>query len=199
VARTVLAKFHMRQALLVALTICVAIDVEADVWSRAFIETSPGLNTDVAEVRDGTLLVVEQNLGGPCVARLKHDSVDRQCYGFPNENSGGSVAAAQDGYFIYGSSYRNGQSIDSGFVFRIDSAGNLKWSQRYVGSDDVRFLRAVATSDGGLVVVGSMGRLTLRSGVYGLVALAMKIDGAGKIQWQRTFDTSGADVFADVT
>ena len=140
----------------------------------------------MAEVRDGTLLVVEQNLGGPCVARLKHDGVDRQWWLASGKTAVEVSRQRKDGYFIYGSSYRVGQSIDSGFRLPGSTAKGVEMVTAVCrGLTMIRFLRAVAAQ---ATVVssssGSTGRLTLRSGVYGLVALAMKIDGAGKIQWQ---------------
>src|SRR6476469_8934175 len=130
-----LASRHMRKMLLGAVIVCVATDISADVWSRSFTPSTPGSVTALAQVRDGSVVVIENTFGGPCIASLHGETAGAECIGAGNHADGGRIALGTDGYFIYGSSYRPNESIKTGFVFRVDAAGKVKWARRYVYSD----------------------------------------------------------------
>ncbi|MGZ8829610.1 MAG: hypothetical protein ACXW2Q_04455, partial [Thermoanaerobaculia bacterium] len=180
--------------------VVVAATALGDVWSRSFKVSTFGTFSDIALSRDGGVQTILQTLGGPCIVRLSRAgaAIEGACYGGTNENNGGHFAFSPDGFFVYGQSFKQPSPHESAFVFHFDAHGKLLWARRYAAEDDVTVVSAAATADGGLILAGSVGRIIDQGGVRGEKALAFKLDRAGKIEWQRTFDTSETDGFTSV-
>ena len=70
-------------------------------------------------------------------------------------------------------------------------ASSKMWTQTYGGSDNDFALSLVATSDGGYVIAGTIGKTfdNLLSGDYWL----LKLDSDGNEQWNQTYDGTGKD------
>jgi len=77
----------MRAYIAWIVSIFVAVNVAADVWSRSFKVEPPGYTTDIVQAPDGSILVTRAGLGGPCVTRFVRDTVETNCYGHVDENS----------------------------------------------------------------------------------------------------------------
>lgn len=83
-----------------------------------------------------------------------------------------------------------------GWLVKLDASGNLVWEQNYGGEEADIILDMLATSDGGLLLIGYSksltGDLAGNNGLNDLWALKLSIDGA--IEWSENFGGS-ADEF----
>lgn len=83
-----------------------------------------------------------------------------------------------------------------GWLVKLDASGNLVWEQNYGGEEADIILDLLATSDGGLLLIGYSksltGDLAGNNGLNDLWALKLSIDGA--IEWSENFGGS-ADEF----
>ncbi|WP_157044857.1 hypothetical protein [Chloroflexus aggregans] len=79
---------------------------------------------------------------------------------------------------------------DDMLAVKLDSAGNLQWSRTYgrAGVLDEGGTAVVQTLDGGFLLTGN----TYNSS-SGFDAYMLKIDGAGNVQWSRTYDGGGGE------
>jgi hypothetical protein len=73
------------------------------------------------------------------------------------------------------------------FAIRFDAAGEVVWSKTYGAAEADAAYAAVATSDGGFLVVGE----TSSFGATFTATWALKLAANGNVQWQRVFDQGG--------
>ena len=91
---------------------------------------------------------------------------------------------ADGGYMLAGSGVPTGTQHLGGFLMKTDSAGNTVWTQMHSVNplDEIAFC-ALATSDGGYVLAGSLANLD--SALIGLQITRM--DSLGTVLWERTY------------
>jgi len=95
-----------------------------------------------------------------------------------------------------------GRGAYDGWVVRIDSAGNRVWDATYGGTQDDQLYGALATSDGGFLLVGwsksgGDGNKTAPSR-GGMDAWVVKIDANGNKQWDQSYGGNSDDAFTDI-
>jgi hypothetical protein len=100
-----------------------------------------------------------------------------------------SICGATDGGFVL-AGYKGvlGQ-MDTAYLMRYNSAGQIQWAKTYVNAGGSNFWKVRATADGGFVAAGAANLSSI--GTTGTV-LILKTDSAGNTTWQQTpgFTTS---------
>lgn len=107
------------------------------------------------------------------------------------DNEGLSIIQAKDrGYAVAGGTL-NTRGGEAFFVFKMDSVGNLKWTD-VLGADTAvgTGYSIIQAKDGGYAITGQ----TLAYGAGGFDVYVVKLDSLGKLQWTRTVGGSGIDV-----
>ncbi len=107
--------------------------------------------------------------------------LNRGVYG---DNEGFSVVQTSDGGYVFlGASYPQDESDNTTFLAKVDFNGEMMWNKTFQGNTTYppKYLftpgSLIQTSDGGLAFAGQ--RLGL--------ALVVKTDGYGNMQWNKTF------------
>jgi hypothetical protein len=117
------------------------------------------------------------------------------------------------GYILAGHSFSSisgnksagtfGTNTSDYWFVKLDAGGNKQWDKSYGGNDSEQLFSAQQTSDGGYILGGSS-----YSGISGNKTCgnngshdfwAVKVDGAGNIQWNNAFGGSDADELQSVT
>jgi gliding motility-associated-like protein len=107
------------------------------------------------------------------------------------------------GYIVAGHTHSNDGDMSllafgasDALIFKLDASGNIQWLKTYGGSQEDAFRSIEETSDGGYIAAGYTG--SDDHDVSGLQkdydAWIVKVDGAGKIQWQRCVGGINRDV-----
>ena len=124
-------------------------------------------------------------------------------FGGSGDDTAQSVIETNDGgYAVLG--YTNstdgdllGKALDVNdyWLLKLDSDGNLQWSETYGGSKDDRGQAIIQTSDGGYAITGYAmsddGDGTNNNGFHDNWIL--KLDAQGNLQWEKSFGFSGHD------
>ncbi len=64
------------------------------------------------------------------------------------------IATASGSWIVFGYTEGNAEGATDGWVFEIDSRGNVLWDRRLHRGDDEKFYNAVIDTDGGIVLAG---------------------------------------------
>lgn len=97
------------------------------------------------------------------------------------------VATSDGGYLLTGEIYKadgSSWSWADAWLVKIDSAGNLEWSQTYGGPDWDSPTSVVETPDSGYLVAGFYGNNFEHSPVGWL----FKVNGTGFVEWEKTYE-----------
>jgi len=96
-----------------------------------------------------------------------------------------AVQQTSDGGYVVGATLSATSYV--GLVAKLDSSGNLQWQKQYQSPNDNCALYALnQTSDGGYVWAGYLQDLS----TYAEYAVVAKLDSAGNIQWQKTYNVA---------
>jgi len=87
------------------------------------------------------------------------------------------------GYVLAGYTTSFGAGAADGRFIKVDSSGNLLWSQTYGGTGVDDIVSMVKTSDGGYALVG----FTRSFGAGGTDFWLVKVDSEGVLQWNKTY------------
>lgn len=124
----------------------------------------------------------------------KSDSLGKKIwgtvYGGEGIDHGHSIRVTRDGGFIVAGCTNSFGAGDYDFwVLKLTSGGQLEWSSTFGGKDldEAREIRQ--TSDGGYIVIGNT--LSFGAGYYDIWLL--KLNGWGRVQWQKTYGGPKAD------
>jgi hypothetical protein len=93
------------------------------------------------------------------------------------------VQTEDGGYALVGYTTSFGAGAADGQLVKVDSSGNLLWSQTYGGTGVDDTVSMVKTSDGGYALVG----FTRSFGVGGTDFWLVKVDSEGVLQWNKTY------------
>lgn len=110
-------------------------------------------------------------------------AVEKRFGGEDDESASALVQASDGGFFLVGTAELQAGGADA-LVVRTDSAGNRLWSLKIGGDGDERAAAAVATRDGGLLLVGN----SALDEIAQAQAWAARLDRDGRVQWARTYD-----------
>jgi hypothetical protein len=92
--------------------------------------------------------------------------------------------------FILGSNYQDPQTFQI-FVIKIDqSTGNILWKYTYSYAESITPRSIYATTGGGCVIAADFA--DTQTPPYPIVALVLKIDGSGNLEWKRTYQSSNS-------
>lgn len=102
------------------------------------------------------------------------------------------VEKLNNGFLLVGNKFSlNGNS--DGWLLKIDESGNVLWNETLGGSGISRIFSAAITVDG-YVLVG----FVYPEGSIDSKAWMIKTDTDGKVQWNRTYGTSGENAFRGI-
>jgi len=103
---------------------------------------------------------------------------------------GNSIALAKNGgYTIAGYTNSFGAGGNDVYLIKLDTAGNLKWTRTFGGTNDDKGNSVSATNDGGYVIAGSTN--SVGAGSYDVYVI--KTDSSGNYKWSRTIGGSQED------
>ncbi|MGB9740117.1 hypothetical protein, partial [Chloroflexus sp.] len=178
-------------------------------WSRTYMLSSSTAQTflfSVVQTADGGFLVggdrsfydyrTGQTTYSIVLLKLNPDGTVQQGWELTGGDPtlGGMVTTADGGVLLVGTTVVgvNSQNLkdDDILTVKLDSAGNVQWSRTYgrPGVLDEAGTTAVRTPDGGFLLAGNT-----HNSSSGFDAYAVKIDGAGNVQWSRTYDGGGGE------
>jgi hypothetical protein len=117
--------------------------------------------------------------------------------GITAEEAHSIVQTADSGFVIAGKS----RSLVNGgmetYLVKTDVNGNILWTVKVAGSGDDYASSLIKTTDGSLVVAGTIGLMDT-SGSYDPSAYISKLDNNGNILWTHTYDVPGSCVVGGV-
>jgi hypothetical protein len=164
-------------------------------WQAQLPASGRGEPAAVSHLADGSVVVVGHHTAGDrdraqvWVARLTGaDPIPWQrLLGSPEEERRGrAIAALPDGgVAIAGEVLRDGHRGLR--VARLAADGSVTWERSFGGTGQDTARGIAATADGGLVVVGS----TTTQGAGKTNVWILRLDGDGKLRWDRVFGTAG--------
>jgi hypothetical protein len=157
---------------------------------------------DVQQTTDGGFVLVGYAIApgenyNPWIAKLSSTGQLQWTHVFADPNSqysaAYSVRQTPDGGYIVGgevsyavtSSYTEAEIT----VFKLDATGTLVWQRDYAAGVDLYFQSLGLTSDGGVIVLGTVSTETATS--YTSSVLLLKLDSTGNSQFARTVLPSG--------
>ena len=121
----------------------------------------------------------------------------QKCYGGTSYDDPHTIIATNDGgYICMGNSNSNDgdivnpEGINKGWLLKIDSVGNIIWSQVYGGNIVTRFHDITPTSDGGYMIVGEKN--------LGALIWFLKVDEVGVVEWEMDYETTD-DIIYGIT
>jgi hypothetical protein len=114
-------------------------------------------------------------------------SWDKAFGGTGDDFAGQAIQTVDGGYIIAGGTKSKGAGGWDAWVLRLDGQGKLLWDRTFGGADDDGAYSVLQTADGGHIVAG----YTKSKGAGGWDAWVLRLDGQGKLLWDRTF--GGAD------
>lgn len=129
------------------------------------------------------------------VLKLNNDGgvVWQRTFGGAKDDYANSVHALSDGCIIAGTTYSFGKGGSDAWILRLNVNGDVVWQKTYGGGKDDSANSIIATS-GGYVFVGS----TASSGQGADDVLAVKLDAAGDILWQKSYGGTDNDYAVSV-
>jgi type IX secretion system substrate protein/putative pyrroloquinoline-quinone binding quinoprotein len=109
--------------------------------------------------------------------------------GTNNDNAYSIVQTTEGGYILVGSTQSFGAGGGDMYIVKFSASGELLWSKT-IGGGSVEEAKSIAvTDDGGYVIAGNT--TSFGAGSYDM--FVVKLDGAGNLQWERTFGGSSED------
>ncbi|KAA1178428.1 flagellin [Paenibacillus sp. B2(2019)] len=167
------------------------------------------MGNEVIETSDGSFIVAGTGSGiqgwDGLVAKFNSNGVQQSTLivgssqsnpvGYGSEEFNSIIETADGGYLAIGSSSLklNGSYTDtSSWVMKYDSNLNPLWDTRVGGTGNDEGYRAIATSDGGAIIVGCYNDSTKISG------LIYKLDSSGNVLWEKN-DTSASSNFTSIS
>jgi len=167
-------------------------------WTRTYGGPADDHGWDVASVADGGFVVAgftaSRGAGGEDVWLLRldedGDTLWTRTYGGGGDERAWALAEAGEGWVIAAQTRPEGtQNVDL-FVVRVDSRGRAEWTRTHGGAGIDRAFDVEATRDGGFVVAG----VTADGASADQDGWLVRLDGDGRVAWERSFGGDGNDV-----
>ncbi|MCY7408874.1 MAG: T9SS type A sorting domain-containing protein, partial [Chitinophagales bacterium] len=138
------------------------------------------------------------------------DTLWTRCFGGTLQDAFTKVIQLSDGTYMmagYATSYDGDvstpftDSLENGWLVKLDANGNLLWSKTFGGTNDDDFSSLVQDAAGGIVISGysqsNDGTVSINQG--GWDAWLMRVDADGEIIWDTTYGGKKSDIFYDLT
>lgn len=130
----------------------------------------------------------------PPIPDLKSSEFQKN-YGGTNEDLGKAVLESDNGdIYIAGSTQSYGAGGKDMYIIKTNSYGNEIWSRTIGGASDDEATEIIATSDDGLLILGS----TASYGAGGTDIFLVKINSSGSLVWQKFFGGPGNELGEDI-
>ena len=187
-------------------------------WQKSIGGTGLEVGNNIAQTNDHGYVIsgysssndtnITGNHGGYDVLVIKLDSAGnekwKKVYGGSNNDGNiesGILPVNDGGFMIATNSFSDDGDVSGNhggndwWIFKIDSAGNLKWQKCLGGSGSEDSHTIIATSDSGFIIAGHTGSSDGDVGpTKGMEdEWIVKIDSAGNIKWSKTFGGSSDD------
>jgi phosphodiesterase/alkaline phosphatase D-like protein len=170
----------------------------ATLWARTYGGGSGGdVARMVVHAADGGLAVAGLTgfgAGGGDAMVLRLDGSGNvlwvYTYGGAKADEANAIALTADGGFLVaGDTASFGAGGTDGWLFKLDSSGNLLWQRTYGGSGADTLKAVQATADGGSIVAG----FTSSFGAGQGDVWVLRLDAAGNVVWQATYGGAGIE------
>jgi len=171
-----------------------------DTWNRTFGGAGIDGFLSLAKLSDGSFAMggVNRSAGGGLadawVVRLDRKGKKQweRTIGGEGRDMALAIAATNgDGLVLAGLTQSEGNRLDDDlFVGRLDGKGNLLWKRALGGSQNDAATSIVILPDGEILLAG----FTRSRGRGRADAWILRLDGQGKVLWERTFGGSGFDI-----
>jgi hypothetical protein len=110
----------------------------------------------------------------------------QKAYGGTGSDGASLIQLTSDGgYIVCGGTSSSGAGSGDAWLIKLDSTGNPTWQKTYGGSGDDGAAHVEQTRDGGYVVSGA----TTSFALTGSDLWVFKVDSAGNLVWQRSYDS----------
>ena len=116
-------------------------------------------------------------------------------YGGKDDDIAYDVIATEDGYMLVGSTDSFDLTSDDVYVVKLDKNGKMIWQKSFGGNRDDEGYAITQSPDGGYVIVGRTESFSRRNGFD---LYLFKIDGSGKLIWERTYGSESDDAGYDI-
>lgn len=120
----------------------------------------------------------------------------RTYVGTAGGNAKSVIQSSDGGFVVVGSVRAIGQDNADAWALKVDANGDLMWSKSFGGAGSDEATAVTPTSDGGYIVVGTVG--SLAAGRVDTDAWVLKLTSNGQIEWQRSYGGPSPDRAAAV-
>ena len=178
-------------ALTIVILMCVAAFAQPDtLWTKTFGGAGNDNGRSVKQTMDGGYIIVGytdyEGFGSTDMYLIKSDqngdTLWTQTFGGSYSDFGSSVQQTTDGgYIVAGSTQSYGAGSRDVWLIKTDANGNEDWYQTFGGSEEETGSSVQQTTDGGYIIVGSIGSYPDHD-VY-----LIKTDLNGDSLWTKTF------------
>ncbi len=163
-------------------------------WARTYGGIDVDIGNSIQQTRDGGYIVAGYTLS---FGAGLHDAYVfkitatggvtwSRTFGGAGDDFANSIRQTRDGGFIIaGFTTSTGAGDRDVWLLKLSGTGSVEWSKTFGGFNTEEGNDARATFDGGYVVAGK----THTFGAGGADVYIVKTDGAGNLQWSRTFGT----------
>jgi hypothetical protein len=106
------------------------------------------------------------------------------------------IEQTSDGGFIAVGNATDLSQNTGALIMKLDGSGNVQWARELgpTGSDMAYFKSVRQTPDGGYIAAGELDvATTTAGGLPKIDVLAVKLDGAGNVEWQHGFESAGGE------
>lgn len=161
-------------------------------WNKTFGGAQEDVGYSLVQSNDGGYAIVGSTIsygsGGNDIWLIKTDSSGNlqwdKTYGGAGDDYGWNLEKTSDGgYLITGYTTSYGSGMNDGWIIKVDSQGNIQWSQTFGGSGSDATLQGIQTSDGGYAFTG----YTNSSGAGKADLWLVKISSTGSLEWDKTY------------
>ena len=166
-------------------------------WAKSYGGASYDQGQSITQTSDSGYIIAGQTisfgLGNNDIYLIKTnsfgDTLWTKTIGDSGVNSANSIQSTFDGGFIItGTTSNLGSGIINCFLLKIDSVGNIMWSNTFSGINDVFGTSVIQSYDSGYVFVGSV-----RDSSYHSDAWIVKTNSVGDTLWTKCFGEQYAE------
>jgi len=170
-------------------------------WTNAFGGGGTDFGRSIVETENGDIMVfgVTYSFGDYIDFYLikvnsMGDTIWTKTYGGSEMESGFSIARADTGFVLLGTSTSYGAGNRDVYLIRINNDGDTLWTKTYGGSLDDEGFSIQQTFDGGFIITGYT--KSFGTGLYDIYLI--KIDSMGDTLWTRVIGGNNNDIGWDV-